>query len=163
MICPIDGPVAESTEPSEDEGGSDEHASNAQLAEFRPEKRCRIRQSCRLPPPKRSKWADNSTPDEGKARRKALSKVYEERRRQKKNVLDKANAIALRPKPLIDELRRDFKDVGEVLVDARARVRAELVRVRGLGRHVIVDYEEREDFLQVLDHRLGLLYASLDP
>lgn len=119
-------------------------------------KKSRAKDGCRPPPKSRSRFTTPTTPPSGPERRKELSKEYEARRRRKRQRTEAAAATELPPKTVTDELQRKFKTSEEVLVDLTARVSQELSKLHSQGR-VVLDYEEREDFLKILQHRLALL------
>ena len=119
-------------------------------------------------PVQRSKFATVSTPVNGEQRRKELGKVYEGRRKLKQTAVAKAKASAsaaggLPPRsPLKDQLGKKFTTVGEVLRDAQQLVVDEQVRLEHAGRGHVVDFEERKDFLLVLQDRLFQILAADD-
>ena len=68
----------------------------------------------------------------------------------------KARAAAGGPPrtPLKEMLGKKFETVGELLRDTQQLVADEHVRLDRAGRGEVVDYEERKDFLLVLEDRL---------
>ena len=122
-------------------------------------RKSRAKAGCKKPPPRRSAFAGKGVPDEGVERRKALSRIYEQRRKARQDIDRKVAKSAAPGSCLRDEIAKakNFSSVTDVLRDCQVRVAHELKRVREAGRELVIDFEERETFLKIIQHRLSLL------